>query len=288
MRRLTQLSVFLAWVLSAPLSASAAHPPVILDGFRLLYETKFEEARLHFLTWEKANPQDPLGHAWEAASYLFEEFYRQGVFTSQFFLDDRKFLDGVENKPNSDSRTAFFAASTAAEDLAARKLAANPNDAEALFALTVTTGMRADYASLIDKRQLESLRLIRQSEGYAKQLLRVRPDSADAYLALGAANYIISCLPTYKRFLLRLGGIKGDKQQGMAELSMAAQQGDYLRPFAKIMLAMASLRENQPAVARTELEDLTNEFPQNPQFARELALLKKSIPATSSVIMLKP
>jgi hypothetical protein len=80
----------------------------------------------------------------------------------------------------------------AAERLARVRLATNSRDAtNALLALTVTAGMRPDYASLIDKRPLDSLKRIRESEGYAKSLLAMKPEAADAYLALGAANYIL-------------------------------------------------------------------------------------------------
>ena len=47
-------------------------------GFHLLYELKPEEARAQFAVWQAAHPEDPLGSASEAASYLFEECYRQG------------------------------------------------------------------------------------------------------------------------------------------------------------------------------------------------------------------
>ena len=184
-------------LLTASQPARSAAPPDFEDGFRLLYETKFQQARWQFLEWEKANPQDPLGHAWEGASYLFEEFYRQGVLTSQFFLDDKKFTTGVDGQPNSESRAAFLAACATAERLAKGRLAKNPNDPDALLALTVTAGMLADYASLIDKHPFDSLRHIHESETYAKRLLAVKPDSADAYLALGAANDKIGPLPLY-------------------------------------------------------------------------------------------
>ena len=269
------LSAVVALVL-AGLPARAEGPQAIETGFHLLYETRFEEARSRFLDWEKKNPKDPLGHAWEAASYLFEEFYQQGVLTSQFFLDDRKLSGGVDGKSNGASRTAFLTACTAAETLGKERLATNPKDADALLALTVTAGMRADYASLIDKRPFESLKRIRESESYAKNLLAVKPDAADAYLALGAGNYIIGSLPAHKRFFLWLGGIQGDREVGMKQLETAATKGNYLRPFAKILLALAALREGKSGLARTQLEELAAEFPQNPLFARELAMQRNS------------
>jgi hypothetical protein len=126
---------------------------------------------------------------------------------------------------------------------------------------------------LIEKHQLESLRMIREADKFAKRLLAVAPDAADAYLTLGAANYIIGSLPASKRFFLRFAGIRGDKRGGFQQLEIAAAHGRYLRPFAKILLALVALREQQPELARTQLAELVAEFPQNALFARELAKL---------------
>jgi len=54
----------------------------------------------------------------------------------------------------------------------------------ALFAMTLIVGMQADYAGLIDKQQLASLKMTREADQYAKKLLLVLPDTADAYLGL--------------------------------------------------------------------------------------------------------
>jgi hypothetical protein len=100
----------------------------------------------------------------------------------------------------------------------------------------------------------------------------VRADAQDAYVALGAANYIIGCLPGYKRFLLWFGGVRGDRQRGMDQLQVAAEKGHYLRPYAQALLALAAEREGRFDLARTLFRDLSREFPANPVFASELAL----------------
>ena len=251
-------------------------------GYRLLYELKFAEAREQFTAWEKAHPDDPFSSASEAASYLYEEFYMQGVLSSEFFLDDKRFLGGITGKPDEKRRAEFIAANHRAHEVARRRLKVNPQDPEALFALTISTGMQADYASLIEKRQFESLRLVRESESHAKTLLAIAPESADAYLALGAATYIVGCLPAYKRFFLYFGGIRGDKARGMQQMQLAATRGHYLRPFAKILLALAALREKQLDLARAQLRELTAEFPANPVFQRELAKLQSPSGTTVS------
>jgi tetratricopeptide (TPR) repeat protein len=259
----------------------ALHVPELDTGFHLLYELKPEEARSQFETLEMSHPENPLGSAAEAAAYLFEECYRQGVLTSEFFLDDKRFLGKIPLKPDPELRAAFFAADKRAQDLAQQQLQSNPDDPNALFAITLSVGMQADYASLIDKRQLDSLKKIREADTYAKKLLVIAPDAADAYLGLGTANFIIGSLPGFKKFFLGFAGIHGDKEVGIQQLMIAADHGRYLRPFAKILLALAALREKKPEVARTQLSELVGEFPENPLFASELAKLKISSAATT-------
>jgi hypothetical protein len=254
----------------------ALHVPELDAGFHLLYELKPAEARQHFEARQKSHPDDPLASAAEAASYLFEECYRQGVLTSAYFLDDNRFLGKVPIKPDPELRAAFFAADKQTLALAQPLLQKNPDDANALFAMALSLGMQADYASLIDRHQLDSLKMIREADKYAKRLLAIAPEGADAYLTLGAANYIIGSLPGLKKFLLGFAGIHGDKKLGLQQLQIAADRGHYLKPFAKILLALAALREKKPEIARVQLKELVAEFPENPLFASELAKLDVS------------
>jgi hypothetical protein len=283
------LSCFLVTGVHAPLAAAESPPsaattvpvrlsdlPEIDEGFHLLYELKFPEARAVFLGWENRHPGEALGPAARAASYLFEEFDRQGVLTSEFFLNDATFLRGVQGKPDPQRRKAFSAAVGQAQQLARGRLRSNPHDADALFALTIATGMLADYTSLIERRQLDGLSLTREADHVAKDLLAVAPGAADAYVALGAANYLIGSLPGYKRFFIWFGGFHGDRDEGMRQLGIAAERGHYLRPFAKVMLGLAAMRENRWRLAQTEFEELAAEFPENPKFARELEKLEET------------
>jgi tetratricopeptide (TPR) repeat protein len=256
------------------------HVPELDAGFRLLYELKFAEARAQFEIWQKSHPEGSLGYSSEAATYLFEECYRRGVLTSEFFLDDKRFLGKTPLKPDPQLRAAFFASDKRAQDVAELRLKTNPDNPNALFAMSMSLGMQADYASLIDKRQLDSLKKTREADTYSEKLLKVAPDAADAYLGLGTANYIIGSLPGSKKFFLGFAGIHGDKRKGIEQLEIAAKHGHYLRPFAKILLALTALREKKPEVARAEFIELVAEFPENPLFASELAKLNGSPEAT--------
>lgn len=254
--------------------ASLSIEPDLDAGLHLMYELKFDEARAQLASWQRRHPAEPMGSALEAAAYLFEQFYRKGVLTSEFFLDDKRLLGGIEDKPDPRLESAFLSVAGRSEEQARRRLAASPRDPDALLALTLVAGMRADNSSLIEKRQLQTMSLLREAERRARDLLKVAPEASDAYVAIGAANYIVGCLPAYKRFFLRLGGVQGDRSLGMQQLTLAAANGQYLRPFAELLLALAALREMDAGLARREFMRLTGEFPTNPLFARELSKLE--------------
>ena len=285
---LSNLSAEARWP-SAGEGGARVAPNVMSDqeldaGFRLLYEIKFDQAREVFAKWQQQRPTEPLGPALEAASDLFEEFYLKGVLTSEFFLDDDRMLGGIKDKPDPELERQFASAVQRAQKLARARMAQQPKDPDALFALTLIGGMQADDFFLIQKRQLDSMRSLRETERNARILLAVAPDTDDAYLALGVANYVIGCLPVYKRAVLWMGGVHGDKTLGMQQVARAAasENARYLRPFARLMLALAALREKDPDLARLQLQALTLEFPENPLFAKELAKVTPVMTGVSS------
>ncbi|MBI3406126.1 MAG: hypothetical protein HY046_11800 [Acidobacteria bacterium] len=190
-------------------------------------------------------------------------------------MDDGKFLEGVSGKPDPQLARGFQSAAGKAQSMAESLRKANPKNPDALFSLALVYGMMGNYKAIIEHKHLEGLRLTERAEKIAVELLAIQPGAKDAYLPIGASNYIVGSLSSPKRFFLWFGGITGDRQAGMKQLQQAADGGHYLRPYAKILLALASLREKQPEPARVLLEELRAEFPANPLFAKELALLKQ-------------
>jgi len=254
--------------------------PELAAGFHLLYAQRFSEARESFESWESNHPEEPFGEVAVAASYLFEELYRQNVLTSDFFLDEKRFLHGIDGKPDPMRMSNFRAALERTRKLSKQRLKKNPREPEALFGLTLAAGMESDANAILEKKQLDGLKRMKEANEYAKELLAVEPDADDAYVALGAANYIIGSLNPGYRFALWFGGIHGDKKLGMEQLRKTAEKGRYLRPFAKIMLALAARREKQNALAQKLLLELSQEFPSSPLFAAEYAkAMGRPIPA---------
>ena len=252
-------------------SPAFATVPELSAGFDLLYEQKFAEAREVFASWESRNPKQPFGEVAVAASYLFEELYQQNVLTSDFFLDEKKFLNGIDSEPNPERIAHFREALAHSQQLARDRLKTNADDGDALFVLTLAAGMEADDLSILEKKHLEALKRMKEGNKYAKQLLALHPEATDAYIAPGIANYIIGSQSAGSRFVLRFGGIHGDKKLGMEQVAKTAESGRYLRPFAKIILALAARREHQTLLAQRLLRELKEQYPGNALFASEYA-----------------
>ena len=274
-------SFFLFLILAVPIAsarpagdqASPAFSPVpeFTAGFRLLYIQKFPEARAQFATWESQHPDEPFGQVAIAASYLFEEFNVQGVLTSDFFLNEKRFLHGIVGQPDPQRMQGFDDAIGKARALAGQRLAASHNDPEALYALTLCAGMESDSDMILRKHNLDAVKRLKEANTHAKVLLAERPDAYDAYVALGSANYIIGSLSAGFRAMLWFGGVHGDKKLGMDQLDETVEHGLYLKPFAKIMLALAARREKKSDLAQKLFRDLSEEFPESPQYAAEYA-----------------
>jgi hypothetical protein len=270
--RMAAFATILTGLPALAADAVIARPP--LDhGFQLLYSLDFDGAHNIFAAWQQSHPDDPMGPTADAAGLLFSEFHRLGVLESQFFESDKRFEN--RPKPNSDPtvRARFNAAIQKAQGIAHARLAKNARDRDALFALTLTSGLQGDYAALIEKRNIASLQFTKQATSWAQQTLAVDPNCYDAHLASGFSKYIIGSLNAPMRWLVRLGGLSGDKQAGMKELQLAAEHGRYLAPFANILLAMAYVHEHDTAHARELLANLRDQFPANPLFAQEIARL---------------
>jgi hypothetical protein len=271
----TRCAALLALILTALVcfSTETVPSPSLDRGYHAMYNLQFGPAQTEFAEWQKLHPNDPLGPISEAAGLLFSELNRLGVLESQLFDDNSRFEKRKKLKPDPEVRTRFDAALVRGETVSRDVLAKNPNDPDALFALTLASGLRADYTALVEKRNMAALKHTKEANAQAKKLLSVAPQYYDAYLATGISKYIVGSLAAPVRWFVRLAGYDGDKEDGIKELQVAAERGRYLAPFARILLCVAYLRDNQKQDARKLLAGLRTEFPANDLFERELARL---------------
>lgn len=252
--------------------AVGERPTAEIDqAFTRMYNTDFRGAHTSIDRYVSAQPSDPFGYAVRASAYLFSELDRLGILESEFFENDKRIIAKRGLRADPAVRARFFQAIEDAQSRGARILAANPNDQNALFAMAITQGVLMDYTALVEKRQLSSLSSARRANSYAQQLLKVNPQFYDAYLTTGLNEYLLGSLPFFVRWFVHFDGLDASKDQGIQNLKLVARSGHYLRPFAKILLAICYLREKQPRETQQLLAALTTEFPENPLLRKELA-----------------
>jgi hypothetical protein len=260
--------------LVAPGSAAFAamnYPAALDQGYRDLYNLDFAGAHTVFQQYMAAHPADPLPVASDAAAYLFGEFDRLHIIDVELFADQSRFDNRSRLVPDPAVRRAFDERTAKAKQLANAALARDPRDVAALYVKACLNGMNSDYALMIEKRDLTALSYSKRSSALSRQVLAADPTMYDAHLASGVENYMLSLKPAPLRFFLGLTGSATNKDEGIRLLRLTAAKGHYLAPFARMMLAVAALRDNHPQEAKSILVALSKEYPRNSLYQREIA-----------------
>jgi hypothetical protein len=264
-----------ALILAASIAATTAQSPPPTSGldlvFSQLYSYSFAAALATLDEEARARPADPLVYSVRGVAYLFSEFDRQQILELQFFEDDNEVTDRARVKPDPTVRDRLFATTAEARKLATVRLAVDPNDRNALFAMCMATGVETDYNGFIEKRYFKTYSLSKEGQRYARRLLAFNPPVYDAYLTLGTVEYVVSNLNFFFRLFVRFDQIQGSKQKAIENLEQVIKHGHYYKPFAKILLAALHLREKRPAEALALLKEVGSEFPGNTLIQREIA-----------------
>ena len=271
----------LPWLLACWIpagSAFALEPTLpestLLDkGYRQMYNLQFNEAHQTFAAYSRQNAADPMGAVSDAAAYLFSEFDRLHILKSEFWIEDQSLFDFHKLPADPAVKKRFDAALAKTQFLADSELKKSPDSANAQLANSLRLGLEADYTALIEKRAMAALAEVKQSRALAEKLLANHPDYYDAWIAIGLENYLLSMKPAPVRWLLHMGGAQTDKGTGLDRLRLTAEKGHYLLPYARLLLAIADLRNHEPSRAKEKLQWLAKEFPGNRLYRDELAKL---------------
>jgi hypothetical protein len=269
-------------LLFAPLLSGAPNQTPFDHAFERLYNFDFSTAHSIVDGYISVHPQEPLPYAIRASAHLFTELDRLGILEGEFFADDKRIIEKKKLKPDPNVRVRFLQSIQDAQSRAQNALAGNSNDRDALFTMAVAQGLATDYMALVEKRQIASLTPARQSNAYAQRLLRVDPNYYDAYLTTGFTEYIVGSIPFFIRWFIRFENISGSREKGIENVKIVAEKGRYLKPFGKILLAVAYLRDKRIRQSRDMLAELSRDYPSNPLFRKELARMETRIGAAGN------
>jgi hypothetical protein len=277
------VAVFLLFVFWSAIAACQTEIYPVSDSvdraFNRLYSFDFPGSQAIIDAHIQSHPEDALAHALCGAVHLFSEFQRLNLLETDFFLNDDKMTDKKRLKPDPAARSQIFSATEAARKTATARLAQHPEDPLALFALCMAAGLETEYTVLVEKKYLRSYGLSKETQGSARKLLALNPPFYDAYVTLGSAEYVVSNLNFFFRIFVRFDNIKGSRQSAIENLKKAIDGGRFYQPYAKILLTVVYLREKRLQDALLLMRELERDFPENPLFKKESAIIAARIAA---------
>jgi hypothetical protein len=249
-------------------------------GYRSVYNLQFDQAHRAFAEWQGQHPDDPMGPASDAAVYLFSECDRLHILEAQFVADDKKTDKSTHLTPDPAVKAQFEAMLEKTRTLSDAKLTKDPKDTTAIFARILMDGLHGDYLALVEDKERDALKYLKQSRSLAETLIAANPDNYDAYLPIGVENYMTSLKSSAMRWFLRAGGAQTDKATGLKNLKIVAEKGHYLAPFAQVFLVIAALHDHNKPKALELMETLAQQFPDNHVYSHELAQLRQATGVT--------
>jgi tetratricopeptide (TPR) repeat protein len=255
------LGAFAATVLAA--DPVKVEDPLQSPGWRYFYNNQYDSAIAYFSKEVRDQPDNPAAYNHLAQSILYRELFRNGALESELVTGNNPFLRSPKVSITDENREKFNNAIDKAESLAQERLKNHADDARALYDLSVTYGLRANFNFLVDKAWKEALHNATESRTYSNRVLEVQPGLTDAYLIQGLHDYVVGSLPFYLRMVGFLAGFHGDREKGLQELQNVAQHGVLNKYDARILLAVIYRREHRPQDAIPLLRDLAQTFPHN-------------------------
>lgn len=217
----------------------------VLRGIDLLFNREFDLAENIFLDIIDKSSQDPCGHFYLAMvtwSRMAAGFWNPETI--------REYLDRVD-------RTI---------EVAKKRIQDGRSNSYDYFFLGGALGFKARY-ELSERKWLSSFFMSREAIDALKTCQRMEPDNKDVLLGLGIFDYYTARLSGVLKFLTYLLLHRGDRQEGIKKLRIAAEQATYAAGEAKsVLLHIYLFLEEEYLKAYQVAEDLRDHYPKNPRF----------------------
>lgn len=258
-------------LLASCVFAAPYHPadPLTTPGFVDFYNNQYGEAYTYFKSSVRAHPHDADSYNHLAQTILYRELFRDGALESEMVNGTNPFLRSAKLSVSPQAKEEFADCIQRSLQLSGAALEKDPDDVHALYSAGVAHGLKSNYAFLVEKAWIESLREAAAANKANKQVLELQPDFTDSRLVVGLYEYVAGSLPFYMRMLGAVGGFHGSKDGGIHQLQEVAECGILNKYDAEIILAVVYRREHHPELALPLLQRAANQFPGNYLFRLE-------------------
>jgi tetratricopeptide (TPR) repeat protein len=244
------------------------HDPLNLTAFNHFYNLDYDRAVQEFEQVLARHPDDPFAVNHLLTATLFRELYRIGVLNTGEYANDT-FISAPHRPADPKVKQQIKDLVERASKLEEKRLAANPNDVDALYARGVTRAQVATYTALIERAWFSALRNAVGARRDHERVLELSPSTVEAKLIVGAHNYVVGNLPWGVKAAASVVGLGGNKDKGLQYLQECAQGSGETSIDAQILLAVFLRREHRYDEALPIVRGLGPRFPQDVLLALE-------------------
>lgn len=262
---------FLCLLGAAPAAADAVDPWVYAyAGLDHFYNLEYDPAIADLQQAVEGEPNNPLFYNFLANAYLFRELYRLGQLEGNLYDASNPFLREKRPQPDPAQVAKVKELVATVKRMCEARLAKNPRDVEALYALGTAYGIEGNYKFTIERSWYQALSAGAKANELHEKVLKLDPNYHDAKLIPGVYQYVVGSIPGSVKWLAFLLGYHGGKERGVQLLHEAMLHGKYTTSDATILLTVMYNREQRFDYARQLLEHLTQFYPRNPMFRLEI------------------
>ena len=240
------------------------------EGFDALYNLDYEGARRHFDEMTREFPGHPAGYQFLAAALWLRTLNESRRLQASLY-NNEGFYKEKDDKADPKLTEEFRELTRKTEQICEARLKADPKDADALYYLGASEGLKAAWGSMVERSFMSALRNGNDSVDHHRDLLKLDPAYTDAKVTVGMYDYVVGTLPLPVKILASIGGFRGSKKRGLATLEEVAREGAWAKDDAKSLLIALLKREGRFRDAYTYANELAVKYPRNYLFKMEAA-----------------
>jgi tetratricopeptide (TPR) repeat protein len=245
-----------------PLQAESAES-LRTRAVQLVYEHEHDAAIDLLRKAVALAPDEPATHRTLAMAIWLKLLFLRGAVTVDHYLGSFSKPRVDLRKPPPELAAEFTTEAQRAVDLAEKRIAARPRDAQARYELGAAVGLQASYMASIDGKLLAGFRSARRAYTEHERVLELDPSRKDANVTVGTYRYIISTLSMPMRMMAYVAGFGGGKDRGIRMLEETAATSGESRTDALFALVLLYNRERRFDEALRALEELRKLYPRN-------------------------
>jgi tetratricopeptide (TPR) repeat protein len=246
-------------------------------AFGDIFNIDYDKARQAFVLLARDYPTHPAPPLYLASIIWLEEMLRRQDLALNRFIAPAYFTGKTNLVMSSGDRSAFFNYLQKSQDLSNDILLKKRNDMDARYFLATAYGLRSSFAITIDHSLREAFSNGNRAYSSMKKLTEEKPDYYDAYLTLGIYEYIVGNIPWYLKWMAFVIGAHGNKEEGMAHLTLASEKGQYVRNEAQLLCMVLYVREHRFAEALEIARSLNSRYPRSFMFSINVAQILRML-----------